>query len=101
LLKKDNAYVLKKGLRKILRSTKKYAKYSKQASTEVSLMLFYCDSMSQLANKWLQNTSIQAIYSRELLRMEKLISKMHEDLQFDFQQEMEEVKAKFLRVPNP
>lgn len=86
----ETHYWAKKSVRKILKDTKKFIRYSGKKETEVELLLHFCreleDSKSIYRNHVLKN-----LYDRELNLIEKRISKLHEDLQFDYTQELNEL----------
>jgi len=77
-------YFIKKSVRKILRLTKKYIRYSKKKETEVALLLHFCRELKQLKPSMYRNTSLLNIYQRQLLMLKKALATLHEDLQYDY-----------------
>ena len=82
-------YFTKKGVRKVLRHTKKYIKYSKRKDTEVELLMHYCEILSQ--QRYFKNSVIRGIFDREIVRIQKAIATLHEDLQFDYTEQLKEL----------
>jgi hypothetical protein len=89
---KRNYYFIKKGVRKILRNVKKYIRYSQNKETEVELLLYFCTILKNFEPSIQKNRVLQNLYERQLGMIEKLIDKLHEDLQYDYQMELEELK---------
>ncbi len=82
-------YFIKKSVRKILRQLKKYIRYSKKKETEVELLLHFCWQMRELQPSITRYQMLQNIYERQLAMIRKKIDMLHEDLQYDFTQELE------------
>jgi len=84
-------YFIKKSTRKILRNTKKYIRYSKKVETEVELLMHFCRELSEIKPPMEDNLALHNIYKREINNIKKVISKLHEDLQYDYREELEEL----------
>ncbi len=82
-------YFIKKSVRKILRLIKKYIRYSGKKETEVELKLYFCHQLSSMKPSIKNNQVLINIYQRELTTLKKSLLTLHEDLQFDY---LEEVK---------
>jgi len=91
LINKKNFYLIKKSVRKILKNIKKYIRYSKKKETEVELLLFFCAQLSNFSPSIKKNTSLLNIYNRQILLAKKGISILHEDLQYDYELELQEL----------
>ena len=89
LLNTSNLYVAKKGLQKIVRSTAKYIKYSGIKQTEIDVLMYFCSKMKATDIRITHSTVIENLYNRQLTKIEKSLSTLHEDLKFDYQQELE------------
>ncbi len=83
-----NLYQAKKSLRKILRETNKYIKYSGKKQTEVELLLYYCVKFKGSGINYRSSIALTSIYERQLIKIGKSISQLHEDLQYDFKEEL-------------
>ena len=84
----SNFYLIKKSLRKILRITNKYIKYSASKQAEVELLLYFCRKMKDSGIPFQKKLPLANIYEGQLKKVRTALEKLHEDLQFDFQQEL-------------
>lgn len=91
LVNLQNYYFIKKSVRKILRTIKKYVKFSKKPETETALLIHFCRRLKQMEPSYLNNTVLTNMFDRQLGLAEKTIAKMHEDLQYDYKLEIEEM----------
>lgn len=88
----NSYFYIKKSVRKILRNIKKYARYSLKKETEAELLLYFCKKMKAFKPSIKRNTTLINIYERQILTIKKLVSNFHEDLQYDFNLELEELE---------
>ena len=84
-------FFIRKSMRKILTNTKKFIRYSKQKETEVELLLYYCSKMKSFKPSISRSARLINIYNRQLVLVKKTISTLHEDLQFDYYKEIEDL----------
>ncbi|AUC81824.1 hypothetical protein [Lacinutrix sp. Bg11-31] len=87
----DSYFYIKKSVRKILRNTKKYIRYSLNKETEVELLLYFCKKLKAMKPSISRNTTLTNIYDRNIEAITKKVLKLHEDLQYDFNMELEEL----------
>lgn len=89
----SNAYLTKKSLRKILRNTSKYIKYSDSVDTEIELLIYFCKKIKTSAiNKFLSsNTVLTNLYLQQLKKISKALQRLHEDLQYDYKRDLEQL----------
>lgn len=83
-----NNYRLQKGVRKVLRETKKYARYSGSKETEVALLIHFCRLMRETHPQVLRSKTMRDLMARQIVLIKTRISTLHEDLQYDFEQEL-------------
>ena len=83
-INKSNVYFVKKTLRKILRTAKKYIRYSGLAIVEVELLIYFCESMKELNISIDKNPVLFNIYQNQLKNIHKALNSLHEDLQYDY-----------------
>ena len=91
LINKTSYYFIKKSVRKILRNTKKYIRYSKKKETEVELLIYFCSELNQMRPSIKRNKVLYNIYERQIETIKKAISTLHEDLQYDYEIELNEL----------
>ncbi|WP_010136831.1 hypothetical protein [Ochrovirga pacifica] len=85
-------YYIKKSVRKILKNTKTYIRYSNCKETEVELLLYFCKKLRGLSPSISRNQQLLNIFVRELKLAERKIASLHPDLQYDYQQNIDILK---------
>ncbi|MAP53442.1 MAG: hypothetical protein CL605_00925 [Altibacter sp.] len=83
-----NFYYIKKSLRKILRILKRYIRYSQNKETEVELLLYFCEKMAAFRPSIQKNKAMLYVYDKQKEMIEKKIKMLHEDLQYDYTEEL-------------
>jgi len=91
---RKNYYVIKKGIRKILRNLKKFIRYSKRKDTEVELLIYFCKKLKRFNPTIKRSTVLTNIYHRQIEMIKKKLPALEEDLQYDFGVELEEMITK-------
>jgi hypothetical protein len=87
-----NLYWAKKTIRKTLRITTKHIRFSGQKQTEVELLIYFCQVLRDSGLPIDESTVLENLYDRQIIKIEKALSYLHEDLQFDYQTEVDELK---------
>ena len=84
-----NNYQLAKSLRKILRLLGKYIKFMASSEAEVEVLINFCRNYVQYVDKRASSSykPLRLIFTRQLDKIRKSITKLHEDLQFDYSQD--------------
>jgi hypothetical protein len=90
-INKTTYYFIKKSVRKILKNTRKYIRYSQKKQTEVELLLYFCTKLKKLSPSIQRNTSLMNLYNRQIDTIIKKVSLLHEDLQYDYGLELSEL----------
>ncbi len=90
-INRNSYYFMKKSMRKILRNVKKYSRYSGKKETEIELLIYFLLKMDSFSPSIHKNKTLQNLYDRQLALVKKNISKLHEDLQHDFEVEMQDL----------
>lgn len=89
-MNRSNHYLVKKSLRKILRSISKYGRYSGTPVVEVQLLLHFF-ALTRSHNINIQGSAaLQNLYTGQEKKIRKLIGGIHDDLQFDYLKELEQ-----------
>jgi hypothetical protein len=91
LINTTSSYFIKKSIRKILRYTRKYIRYSQKKETEVELLIYFCSKMNQFTPSIHRITALQNLFDRLIESIRKTMLSLHEDLQYDFGLELEEL----------
>ena len=87
----SHLYYVKKGLQKIVRSLNKSLRYSGQKQTEVEVRLYFCQCILSSGIAISRHTTINNLFHREIKRIQKALSGLHEDLQADYQLEIDQL----------
>ena len=84
-------YYIKKSVRKILRGTKTYIRYSKKKETEVELLIYFCSELKKVKPSINRNVVLVNLYSRQIETIKKVILYLHDDLQYDYGIELDKI----------
>lgn len=87
-------YYCSKSLRKIIRLMNRYAKYTGSKQVEIELSIWFCTNYLHYVDLNTKHKALQLLLNRQLDKILKLMDKLHEDLQFDYQQEFESLILK-------
>ena len=90
-MNRSNLYLAKKTLRKILRLINKFSRFSGIKQTEAELRIYYCNKMKESGIPFQTNKVLYNLFYNQIKKINSVLSKMHEDLQFDFRSEMKEL----------
>ncbi len=88
-LNRSSFYLAKKTLRKVLRTTNKYIRFSGKKESEIELLLYFCKKIKTSHLNYKQSRVVFNMYINQVKRIQKVISMLHEDLQYDFREELE------------
>jgi hypothetical protein len=86
-----SVYLAKKSIRRVLRIVSKHIKYSGSKQTEVELLIFFCQQIQKLNISIRDSKVLTNLYNRQLFNIEKALKSMDEDLQFDYQADLEKL----------
>ncbi len=87
-MNKSNFYIAKKTIRKVLKTANKYIKYSGVKQTEIELLIYYCQKLKNSGIALNKSTTLTNLYQRQIMRINKALANMHEDLQYDYNVEI-------------
>lgn len=82
-------FYIRKSVRKILALTKKFIRYSKKKETEVELLLYFCKKLNEMKPSIKRSQRLLNVYNSQIKLIKKAIEKLHEDLQYDYQLELD------------
>ena len=85
----SNLYFAKKSIRKILRNINKYIRYTGAKQAEIELLLFYCKTLNESGIPFRRSPALVNLYEGQLKKIKKAIETLHEDLQYDYNRELE------------
>jgi membrane-anchored protein YejM (alkaline phosphatase superfamily) len=90
-INRGSVFFIKKTLRKILRYINRSIKYSGIKQTELELRLYYCKKIQEAKLPISNSLVLTNLYNREVEKSKIVFSKLHEDLQFDYKDELEKL----------
>lgn len=93
-INKSNLYFAKKTIRKVLRTTNKYIRYTGSKQAETELLLHFCVTLQSSGIPIKKNTALTNLYANQVKKIEKAMSSLHEDLQYDYLKVFEQVSGK-------
>ncbi|MFQ3213152.1 MAG: hypothetical protein ACJAT1_000505 [Marivirga sp.] len=85
----NNYYLIKKSVRKILRYAKKQIRFTLKKEVAVEVLIHFCLKMKTIRPSISNNKMLSNIYDRQIAAIQKDISTLHEDLQYDYQQKLD------------
>ena len=94
LINKSNTYFAKKSLRKILKTTNKYIRYTTSKEAEIELLIYFCEKIKLSGIRINKSTALTNLYNNQIKRIKKVIETMHEDLQHDYTKQIELIDDK-------
>jgi hypothetical protein len=89
----SNLYYVKKTFRKILRTINKFIKYSGVKQSEIELRIYFLKKIRSTGIRFHKNKVLVNLYENQIKKIESALSKVHEDLRFDFAKELEELSV--------
>lgn len=87
-INRSQLYYAKKSIRKILKTTTKFIRYSGNKQTEVELLMYFCFKMKKSGIRYQSSNSLSNLYANQLRKIHIALSALHEDLQYDYQVEL-------------
>ena len=90
-INKKSTYIVQKNVRRIQRNVKKYIRYSKLKETEVELLIYFSLKLKHLIPSIGTSGVLQNIFTRQIEILSKKVMGLHQDLQFDYERELEEL----------
>lgn len=88
---RKTTYTTKKGLQKVVRHLNKFIKTSKNKQTEVELRIYFCSKVRAARINLDSSGIISNLYYREKDKIIAALSKLHEDVQFDYNGDLEKI----------
>jgi DNA repair ATPase RecN len=89
----NSYFYMKKTIRKILKQIRLFSRLSRSKSTEIELLLFFCEELNQLNPSIHNNKMLGNLYRRQIEHMNKRLNSLHPDLQYDYRKMIEELKS--------
>ena len=87
--KTTNLYFAKKTIRKILRIANKHIRYTGSKQAEVAVLLNFCSTLKNHGIPFTKSTALKNLYQQQIKKIKISLALLHEDLQYDFQRELD------------
>lgn len=89
---KTNLYILKKNLRKLLRTVNKHLRFASSKAAEAEVLLYFCFSLQEQHIPFRKSNALANLYYGQLKKITAAVDTLHEDLQHDFNRQLEGLK---------
>ena len=91
-LNTSNFFLAKKTIRKIIRTAKKFIKYSGSKQTEIEILMHACNEIKHAGINIHKSPALTNIYTSQLKKINAALATLHEDLQYDYIKEVTELE---------
>ncbi len=88
-LNRTSFYLAKKKIRKVLKTTNKHIRFSGSKETEIQLRIYFCQKLKTSGLNYKASRVVFNMYINQIKRINKVLSMLHEDLQYDYCEEVE------------
>lgn len=90
-LNDSNVYLIKKSVRKILRTINKYVRFCGDTKMELAMRIHFCKMMQRFKSEFRSSQQLANIYFGQIEKIERTITLLHEDLRYDFQSDLNDL----------
>lgn len=77
-------YLSKKTIRKILRISNKYIRYTGSKQSEIEILFCFCFTMKNSGVPFRNSVALVNLYNSQVKKIRAAISTLHDDLQYDY-----------------
>jgi hypothetical protein len=88
-INKSQLYLAKKSLRRILRQTNKYIRYTGSKTAELELLIHFCRQLKDSGIALRKSNALENLYQSQLKKINTALGTLHEDLQYDYSRQIE------------
>lgn len=82
-------YYTKKSVRKVLRFVNKHIKYAAKPEITIELLLHFLKEYKRIPIRFDNSTTMVNLFAAQLKKIDKELTKLHEDIQYDYRKELE------------
>lgn len=90
-INRKSYFYIRKSIRKILTNIKKHIRYSQNKETEIELLIFFCQKLNSFKPSINNSIQLKNLYDTQLKAIKKKLLLLHEDLQFDYGEEVDKL----------
>ena len=91
-INKSTMYFARKGIRKVIRRMEKFIRYSGHKETELEIRIHFCKRLKKSGIRYEKTRVTYNMFQSQLKKIEKAMSKLHEDIQNEYRRELPELK---------
>ena len=91
-------YQAKKTIRKTLRLTSKYIRFSGSRQAEAELLIHFCSLLNRSGIELERNQVLLNLYGNQIKKIKQGIATLHDDLQYDLSKQLEELSRPNTRI---
>jgi predicted RNA binding protein with dsRBD fold (UPF0201 family) len=89
---RQNIYLARKTLRRILREINKQVRFTLNKQTEAELRIHFATTLKQLGIEITKNKALENMYLQQIKKAKTALSGLHADIQYDYQKQLEQLK---------
>lgn len=90
-LNTTNLYFAKKTIRKVLRITNKFIRYTGSKQAETELLIYFCKQLADTKLPIHKSTALSNLYKAQIKKIKAAVATLHEDLQYDYLRQVEDL----------
>src|ERR1700712_591150 len=87
----NSLFFAKKTIRKVLRNTNKYIKYTQSKQVEIELLVCFCKQLKKTGYLRIGKNIMHNMYAQQVKKINAALDSLHEDLQYDYKKMVEEL----------
>ena len=85
----QSLYFVKKSVRKVLRYVNKHIKYAAKPEVTIELLLHFLQQYKRIPIRFDNSTVMVNLFAAQLKKIDKELTKLHEDIQYDYRKELD------------
>lgn len=90
-LNRSSTYLAKKTVRKALRTAQKHIKFAADKTIEIEVLIYFCLKLKTCGVALRYGLVLGNMYLRQTEKIQKVYNSLHEDLQLDYETELEKI----------
>lgn len=90
-LNTSSTFLAKKTLRKMLRISNKYVRYTGSKTAEAEILMHYLSRFIEMPLPWKKTKVLKNMYEAQLKKINQAIDTLHEDMQHDYRRALDKL----------
>jgi hypothetical protein len=92
-LNTSSTFLAKKTLRKMLRISNKYVRYTGSKTVEAEILMHYLTRFIAMRLPWKKTKVLRNMYDAQVKKVKQAIDTMHEDMQYDYLRALKKIET--------